>query len=249
MTGGTAASDHRGRLVIKDMADTIVGLSIDALLGRAAVAPSAVCNEDARLVAGLCARAEDAYETLIQQYQQPVYGLVYRLLSDPSAASDITQEVFLKIFRSIGSFRGKSSLRTWIYRIAVNEAYNHRRWFSRHRQEANACAGDPKGSGVEACAAPDRSPFELAADSETWTLVEQALTKLNSNFRTVIVLRDIEEMSYEEIAAILDISLGTVKSRILRGREALRKILSESLEPEADLNWVSRPARIRQTVE
>ena len=109
------------------MADTAVGLHFEGCLFSHA-------EEDA-LVAALSQGAEDAYEILIQRYQQPVYSLVCRLMNDPSDAPDIVQEVFLKVFRNIGSFRGNSSLKTWIYRIAVNEAYNHRRWFCRHQRQ------------------------------------------------------------------------------------------------------------------
>jgi len=148
----------------------------------------------------------------------------------------------LKVFRNIRSFRGGSSLKTWIYRIAVNEAYNHRRWFSRHhRQEVALAPEESVQRYADNLADPGRSPFEQAAEGETCALVERALEKLNPRFRAAVVLRDIEDLSYEEIAAVLDISLGTVKSRILRGREALRKILEGRLEPETSLRWSPQP--------
>jgi RNA polymerase sigma-70 factor, ECF subfamily len=198
-------------------------------------------GEDA-LITGLCHGDEEAYEILIQRYQQPVYNLICRLLNDPSDAADIVQEVFLKVFRSIRSFRQGSSLKTWIYRIAVNEAYNHRRWFSRHqRQEVSFGPDEGSQTYADSLADPSRTPFDLAADGETRALVERALEKLNPKFRTAVVLRDIEDLSYEEIAAVLEISLGTVKSRILRGREALRKILEGRLEPETSTSWAPQP--------
>jgi len=198
-------------------------------------------EEDA-LVTALCQGVGDAYEILIQRYQQPVYNLVYRLMNDPSDVSDIVQEVFLKVFKNIGSFRGNSSLKTWIYRIAVNEAYNHRRWFCRH-QRREVALGPEEGvrSYADSLADPSRTPFDQAADHETFALVEAALDKLNPKFRTVVVLRDIEDLSYEEIATVLNVSIGTVKSRILRGREALRKILEGRLEPEANMHWSPQP--------
>ena len=216
------------------MADTTVGLHLDACV-------FSVPEEDA-LVTALCQGADDAYEILLQRYQQPVYNLVYRLMNDPSDASDIVQEVFLKVFKNIGSFRGNSSLKTWIYRIAVNEAYNHRRWFSRH-QRREVALGPEEGlrTYADSLADTSRTPFDQAADHETFALVEAALEKLNPKFRAVVVLRDIEDLSYEEIAAVLDISIGTVKSRILRGREALRKILEGRLEPEANVHWSPQP--------
>lgn len=216
------------------MADTTVGLHLDACIFSA--------PEEDVLVTALCQGAEEAYEILIQRYQQPVYNLVCRLLNDPSDACDIVQEVFLKVFRNIGSFRGNSSLKTWIYRIAVNEAYNHRRWFSRHQRQEVAMASDEgMPCYADSLADPSRTPFDLAADHETRALVEAALEKLNAKFRAAVILRDIEDLSYEEIATVLDVSLGTVKSRILRGREGLRKILEGRLEKEPAVDWSSQP--------
>ena len=216
------------------MADTTVGLHLDAYLISAP-------KEDA-LVTALSQGVEEAFEILIQRYQQPVYNLVCRLLNDPSDAADIVQEVFLKVFRNIGSFRGNSSLKTWIYRIAVNEAYNHRRWFSRHQRQEVALGREEGLSGyADSVPDPAPTPFDQAADHETHALVEKAMEKLNPKFRAAVVLRDIEDLSYEEIAAVLEISLGTVKSRILRGREALRKILEGRLEMETGMSWASQP--------
>ncbi len=215
------------------MADTAVGLHIEGCLFSHA-------EEDA-LVTALSQGSEDAYEILIQRYQQPVYSLVCRLMSDPSDAPDIVQEVFLKVFRNVGAFRGNSSLKTWIYRIAVNEAYNHRRWFCRHqRQEVALGCEEGTANYAGGMTDPGRSPFEQVADHETRALVEQALEKLNPKFRAAVVLRDIEDLSYEDIAAVLDVSLGTVKSRIMRGREALRKILEGRLELETGMRWSSQ---------
>lgn len=209
------------------MADTSVGLTIDAYLG-----PVQAADEDA-LITSLRSGSEDAYEALILQYQQPVYNLVCRLMADPADAYDVVQEVFLKIFRNIKNFRGGSTLKTWIYRIAVNEAHNHRRWFSRHqRPEVGFTADEAMGPHEGNVADPGRSPYDLAVNEETRALVEEALAKLNPKFRAAVVLRDIEDLSYEEIAVVLEVSLGTVKSRILRGRDALRRILEKRLETE-----------------
>ncbi len=199
---------------------------------------------DSWLVEGLRNGAEDAYEALISEYQQPVYSLVSRLLSNPADAGDVVQEVFLKVFRKIGAFRGASSLRTWIYRIAVNEAYNHRRWFGRHRRQEVGLEGEEEGgmSYSQTLSDPGPSPFDCVSTQEEQELVEAALARLNPSFRAVVVLRDIEELSYEEIAEILHLALGTVKSRILRGREALRKELAGRLEPEPNLAWRPQPA-------
>jgi RNA polymerase sigma-70 factor, ECF subfamily len=186
-------------------------------------AQTGVSEEDARILRGLRAGIEDAYEELISRYEQPIYGLVYRLLGSQTDACDVVQEVFLKVFRGVNSFREQSSLRTWIYRIAVNEAHNHRRWFLRHcRREVSI-----EDEGDDQATDPGRSPYEQALDSENRILIERALTKVNPIFRTAVILRDIQNLSYEEIAEILQVSLGTVKSRILRGREALRRELTQ----------------------
>jgi RNA polymerase sigma-70 factor (ECF subfamily) len=227
------------------VADT--GLHINELAGganRPTPDQKNTLHEDAWLVEGLRTGDEQAYEALISAFQQPVYNLVFRLLNDPADASDVTQEVFLKIFRKIGAFREESSLKTWIYRIAVNEAYNYQRWFSRHRrQEVGLDGGDEESfSYAQRLSDPGRSPFECVADQERHALIEDALGRLNPTFRSAVVLRDVEELSYEEIAEILQIALGTVKSRILRGREALRKELAGRLEPEPALHWTPQPA-------
>lgn len=189
-------------------------------------------SSDALLLEGLRAGEEAAFEDLVQRFSQPVYNVVYRLLSDPGETSDVVQEVFLKVFRSVGSFRGQSTLKTWIYRIAINETHNHRRW--RHRRKDHEIGlEDEQGDGMTyEQVLPDtgRSPFEVTLDRESEALLEQALEQVKPAFRTALILRDVEGLSYEEIAEILDVSLGTVKSRLVRGREALRAVLTEKVE-------------------
>jgi RNA polymerase sigma-70 factor (ECF subfamily) len=196
-------------------------------------AQTGISEEDARILRGLRSGIETAYEELIDRYEQPVFSLVFRLLGNASDASDVVQEVFLKVFRGVSSFREQSSLRTWIYRIAINEAHNHRRWFIRHcRREVSMESERPQHANpVEWATDPGRSPFDQALDRETHTLIERALTRINPVFRTAVVLRDIQNLSYEEIAEILQVSLGTVKSRIVRGREALRRELTQRPDP------------------
>lgn len=208
-----------------------------ALLGKMgglsilAGAQNGLSDEDARILRGLRAGIEDAYEELIKRYQQPVYAIVYRLLGNQSDACDVTQDVFIKIFRGVSSFHERSSLRTWMYRIAINEARNYRRWFVRHKgHELPMENGDFERFAMFA-ADRGRSPFDEAAERENRTLIEQALSRINPVFRIAVVLRDIENLSYEEISEVLQVSIGTVKSRILRGREALRKELAHHLEP------------------
>jgi RNA polymerase sigma-70 factor, ECF subfamily len=220
------------------VADTTVGFEFDA--------PDygAVAREmESALVFELRSGVESAYETLIARFEQPVYNIVSRLMDDPADAADVVQEVFLKVFRNIASFRQDSSLKTWIYRIAVNEARNHRRWFSRHRRrevglESDSGASRESGRAYEdSIPDPGRSPYQAAVDREAEAMIEQALAGVNPKFRAALVLREMEGLSYDEIGEILGISLGTVKSRILRGRNALRKNLAERLEPQAASGW------------
>jgi RNA polymerase sigma-70 factor (ECF subfamily) len=203
--------------------------------------------EDDELLRALQEGTESAYEALIARFQTSVYNLVCRLLCEPSDAADVVQEVFLKVFRSIGNFRGQSSLKTWIYRISVNEAYNHRRWFSRHRRQEVGLEAEEEGNRRYQDTLPDtgQSPFDFACSREAHAFLESALAELNPAFRAAVVLRDVEDLSYEEIADILQISLGTVKSRILRGRESLRKILTSRLKPEPAVAWSPQPAVVK----
>ena len=201
-------------------------------------------SDDLRLVESLREGAEWAYEELLTRFQQPVYTLALRLLNDQSEACDVVQEVFLKVFRNIGNFRGQSTLKTWIYRITVNEAHNARRWFFRHRHREVELDANPKETRNWKEIIPDnsRSPFDVAFDREQHVMIEAALERINPIFRESVVLRDITDLSYEEIAGILGVSLGTVKSRILRGREALREELAGSLESRPALRLVPKTA-------
>jgi RNA polymerase sigma-70 factor (ECF subfamily) len=187
---------------------------------------------DLHLVDSLREGSQRAYEELLIRFQQPVYALALRLLDDQGEACDVVQEVFLKVFRNVGSFRGQSTLKTWIYRITVNEAHNARRWFFRHRRAEVELDKNPDESRNWKEIIPDhsRSPFDEAFDSEQHIMIEAALKRINPIFREAVALRDISDLAYEEIAEILGVSLGTVKSRILRGREALREELVGSLK-------------------
>jgi RNA polymerase sigma-70 factor (ECF subfamily) len=219
------------------MADTTVGFQFEC--GTEALSAPAAHEEDSALVAGLRAGDECAYEILIQRFQQPVYNLISRLVDDPGDAADVAQEVFLKVFRKVNGFRSESSLKTWVYRIAVNEARNQRRWFVRHRGKeigldpADAAAQGPQDWLCD----PGRSPYQTALDQETHALIESALNKVSPNYRAAVVLREVEGLSYEEISEILEVSLGTVKSRILRGRESLRKHLVDRLRATPPVEW------------
>ena len=197
----------------------------------------AVPSDEAILVAELKAGSEQAFYQLIALYNQPIYSLIARSLQNPADASDVTQEVFIKVFRNIRGFHGESSLRTWLYRIAVHEASNQRRWWTRHRRQEitieTAVSGeyDAEGETLSVAATladQDVSPFEKAAQQQLRERVEAALREVPEAFRTVVVLREIEGFTYEEIAEILQTNLGTVKSRLTRGRAALRTLLAQT---------------------
>jgi RNA polymerase sigma-70 factor (ECF subfamily) len=201
------------------------------------VSALAVRAEEASVVEELKAGSEEAYAWLVAHYHQPIYSVVHRILNDPADAADTTQEVFLKVFRGIKRFDGRSSLKTWMYRIAVHEASNQRRWWFRHKSretsieageyaDANGHARQTRGLD-EAMIDATQSPFESMAHEEVRARVETELRQVPEPYRTVVVLRDIEQMSYEEIAEVLETSLGTVKSRLMRGRTALKKRLAK----------------------
>jgi RNA polymerase sigma-70 factor (ECF subfamily) len=188
--------------------------------------------QEATIVAELKAGSEEAYAWLIGEFQRPVYGLVYRMVSDRADAADTTQDVFLKVFRGMKHFHGESSLKTWIYRIAVHEAANRKRWWFRHKAHETSIepgeADDTGGNAAMQNALTDRndSPFDSVAHREVQQRVDAELRKVTEPYRTALILRDLEDMAYEEIADILQISLGTVKSRITRGRQELKKRLA-----------------------
>lgn len=187
-------------------------------------------TQESAVIAELRAGSEDAYAWLIGEFHQPIYSLVYRIVNDPSDAADTTQDVFLKVFRGMKHFHGESSLKTWIYRIALHEAANRRRWWFRHKAHETPIdpveAGESEYSGEERLVDPGESPFDSFAHSEVRSAVDKALHQVPEPYRTALILRDLEEMSYEEIAEVLQISPGTVKSRITRGRDALRRKLA-----------------------
>jgi len=188
--------------------------------------------EEAALVSELQAGSEEAYSYLLAVYQNPVFNLVSHLLANSSDAADVMQEIFIKVFRGIRHFQGSSSLRTWIYRIAVHEAFNHRRsWFRRLRHEIFSLDEEEREAEPTQTltAASGETPLEALEHSERQHLVQSALGSLAQPYRTVIVLREIEGLSYQEIGEVLGVKEGTVKSRLLRGRELLRRKLESWL--------------------
>ena len=190
-------------------------------------------SDEAALVEELRAGSEEAFAWLIAHYHQPIYSLLARTVRNSADAADLTQEVFVKVFRGIRGFHGQSSLRTWIYRIALREASNQRRWWKRHQQqevamEQEVAQGDC-GRPVQLkdmLVDPSESPYDAALHEENRVRVEQALRQVPEPFRTTLVLRDIEGFVYEEVAAMQGVNLGTVKSRLVRGRSCLKALLT-----------------------
>jgi RNA polymerase sigma-70 factor (ECF subfamily) len=198
----------------------------------------ALRSDEKALIEELRAGSEETFAWLISHYHHPIYSLLARTVQDSADAADLTQEVFVKVFRGVGSFRGESSLRTWIYRIALREASNQRRWWRRHKRQEIPIEQEMVASGCgepmqlkEMLADPSASPCELAMREENREWVEAALHQVPEPFRTALILRDIEGFAYDEVAEILGVNLGTVKSRLSRGRACLKAILTAPIHP------------------
>jgi RNA polymerase sigma-70 factor (ECF subfamily) len=177
---------------------------------------------------------EAAFEILVNERSGEIYGLLYRLTENVEEARDLTQETFLRAFQSIAHFRGESDLRTWIYRIAINQARNRWRWWRRRRRDKTVSLEAKSANGEQPLGASladrsQRNPEQIALAREREQALLAALRALARPFREAVILRDIEGLSYEEVAAALEISVGTVKSRLSRGRAELRRRLEGSL--------------------
>ncbi len=190
-------------------------------------------SDEAALIEELRAGSEEAFAWLLARYHQPIYSLLARTVGNQADAADLTQDVFVKVFRGVHGFHGESSLRTWIYRIALHEASNQRRWWMRHKQHEipieQEVAESESGTPVrlkELLVDPAQSPFDSAVHQENRERVESALRQVPEPFRTTLILRDIEGFVYEEVAEMQGINLGTVKSRLVRGRACLKALLS-----------------------
>jgi len=174
-----------------------------------------------------------AFEVLVAQRSGEIYGLLYRLTENSEEARDLTQETFLRAFQSIEHFRGDADLRTWIYRIAINQARNRWRWWRRRRRDSTVSldSTDGRGSKLVSTLPADHgnTPEQNTLAHERESVLRAALLTLGRAYRETVILRDIEGMSYEEVAATLGISVGTVKSRLARGRSALRRKVEGSL--------------------
>ena len=200
-------------------------------------------SDEAAMIEELQAGSEEAFAWLIARYHQPIFSLLARTVQDSSDAADLTQEVFVKVFRGVGSFHGESSLRTWIYRIALREASNQRRWWARHKQQEvpiETEVGDGNGGTPvllkDQLMDPGESPYQLAVQSETRQRVEAALAQVPEPYRSTLILRDIDGFVYEEVAEMQGVNLGTVKSRLVRGRAILKTLLMAPKTVESELH-------------
>ena len=190
-------------------------------------------EEERARIRELQAGSEQAFDWLIAQYGQQVFRLASRILNDQADSADVAQEVFIKIFRSIGKFQGHCSLKTWMYRITVHTAVNQNRWWYRHREREFSLDAGRNGERELKYLLPAsvQSPFESLMSRETQAMVWKALQRLPEAPRTVLVLREMEGLAYEEVAEILQISLGTVKSRLARARQSLKLELESLMQP------------------
>ena len=191
-------------------------------------------NAETQFIDRLKQGEAEAFELLVAERSGEIYGLLYRLTENPEEARDLTQETFLRAFQNIARFRGDADLRTWIYRIAINQARNRWRWWRRRRRDVTVSLDSPDGlygQPLHATLRAERtsSPEQQTLDHERERALRTALRNLSRAYQETVVLRDIEGFSYEEIAATLEISIGTVKSRLSRGREELREKLEGSL--------------------
>ncbi len=199
--------------------------SMDVALGLTVPASS----DEAALVAELKAGSEEAFTYLLSVYQNPVFNLIYHMIGDQTEAADVLQNVFLKILRGIHQFNGKSSLKTWIYRIAVHEASNHRRSWGRRLFHEPFSVDDESLRPSARAVAGRETPYRAYEQAERQAEVQRAVASLTQPYRAVVVLREIEDLSYEEIAQVLGIAEGTVKSRLRRAREILKRKLEVQL--------------------
>ena len=203
-------------------------------LGRTAVAAHSATGhmtEDRGFIEKLKEGDAGAFGTLIDRYSSDIYALLYRLTANAEDASDLTQDTFLSALRFIRKFRGDAELKTWLFRIAINESRNRFRWWNRRKRgltiSIDATIGDSETTMSDMLADKSQSPEDAALAREREYALKAALLDLPDIFREAVVLCDIEGLSYEETSVALGVGLGTVKSRISRGREELRRRLKD----------------------
>jgi RNA polymerase sigma-70 factor, ECF subfamily len=192
-----------------------------------AIGWSDVNGREAALVQRCAVGDELACAELVDEHQRMVYQLALHLLGDHNEALDLSQEVFLRVFRTIGSFRSQSALRTWIYRIVVNQARNRQRWWRRRHHAEQVSLDDHIRQNGDLASASGCSPDQVLKQKELAARIWVALDALPFDQRSIIILREIDGLSYEEIAFSMGVAIGTVKSRLARARESLRAQLRD----------------------
>lgn len=189
-----------------------------------------ISADEALFILRLQANEDAAYDELVRTYHSSIYQVAYRMLGDAGEASDLVQEIFVKIFRHIGGFKSEASLKTWIFKITFSEILNRLRWWKRRYRSSTVSIDEPSRNGDGYDLADSKpTPEQILQSKEQEDAVQQALWKLSSEHRSIIVLRDIEGFSYSEIADVLGVSIGTVKSRLARARADLKKSLMRYL--------------------
>lgn len=200
-------------------------------VAAAAQVSHAYTSVEAGFIEKLKSGDADAFDTLITRYSADIYALLYRLTEDAEEAGDLTQETFLSVLKAIKTFRGDAELKTWIFRIAVNHSRNRFRWWKRRKRDQtvslDAMVGESETRVHETIEGNAENPEESAMRRQRETALTKALLDLPEIFRETIILCDIEGLTYDDIARTLDVNIGTVKSRIARGREELRRRLKD----------------------
>lgn len=193
-------------------------------------------NEEDTLLINRCISGdEDAFTQIVRNHQRMVYNVAYRFLGSREEAEELAQEVFLRVYKFLGSFEGKSSLKTWIYKITVNSALNRQQWLKRRKHYHQISLESTADTGEEMTlenkiAGAGANPESSALNDELQVKIHSCLASLPKRLRIAIILRDIEGLSYEEISEALGINQGTVKSRIARARSAMKDALSGYIE-------------------
>lgn len=189
-------------------------------------------DEEQALIARLRRRESEAFTELVRLYQHRVFGLLLRMVGQPDEAEELAQEVFVNVYRGFESYRGDASLRTWIFRIATNQAKNRLKYLSRRRAGLQESLDDHADeSAFMPLGEPVPRPDRAAEGAEMERVVAAALASLDPEHREVLVLRDIEGLAYDELAQVLGLAEGTVKSRLFRARYALKQRIAAVMEP------------------
>jgi RNA polymerase sigma-70 factor (ECF subfamily) len=197
-------------------------ISGELVKNAGAIGWSEVDSREAALIERCTAGDDQACTDLVAAHQRMVFTLALHLLGDRDEALDLSQEVFLRVFRTLSSFRGQSALRTWIYRIVINQARNRQRWWRRRHRSSQVSLDDHLHQFGDVESKGDVLPDRLLASKETAAKIWQALDRLPFDQRTALIRREVDGLRYEEIAFSLGVAVGTIKSRLTRARQALR---------------------------